>query len=290
MPRPRRDGSTPAASRKLKFTDSVISKLKPQPRPYAVWDVRQSGLAVLVQPSGHRAFKFVYSFKSRPRWYHIGNAVIPVADARRLAAGVMLKVIEGHDPAAEKRAERSGSTFAELAQAYVERHAKKKNKSWQQAAKLVRKHLIPKWGKLPANSITRADVKAMMARIDSPSVVNQVLAAASAIFSWAIREDILKVNPCQKVERNGTTSRERILSDGEIPLFWSAFDDVYEGALLKMILLSGQRPGECRCMRIEHVKEGWWELPGKPVPALSWPARRTPLRTASGYQQRRRRC
>src|SRR5690242_17690945 len=103
MPRPRRDGSTPAAPRKLKFTDGLIGKLKPQPKPYEIWDLRQPGLAVLVQPSGHRAFKFVYSFRSRPRWYHIGNAVIPVADARRLAVGVMLQVIEGKDPAAEKK-------------------------------------------------------------------------------------------------------------------------------------------------------------------------------------------
>ena len=140
MPRPRRDGSTPTAPRKQKFTDSLVHKLKPLPRPYAIWDLRQPGLAVLVQPSGHKAFKFVYSFKSRPRWYHIGNAAIPVADARRLAAGVMLKVVEGKDPAAEKKAERGGSTFAELAQAYVERYARKKNKSWSQADKLVRKN------------------------------------------------------------------------------------------------------------------------------------------------------
>jgi integrase len=260
------------APRKHKFTDNLIRKLKPLPtRAYAVWDTRQPGLAVVVQPSGHRAFKFVYSFKSRPRWYHIGNAVITVADARRLAAGVMLKVIEGHDPAAEKKAERQGSTFAELAEAYVERYAKKKNRSWPQADKLVRKHLLPRWGKLPANSIARADVKTMMSRMAAPMVANQTLAAASAIFAWAIREDILKINPCQQVERHATASRERILSGSEIPLFWSAFDDVFEGALLKMILLTGQRPGEVRCMRTEHIKDGWWEMPGKPDPAVNWP-------------------
>ena len=169
------------APRKQKFSDGFIKRLKPQAeRAYAVWDTRQPGLAVVVQPSGHRAFKFVYSFRSRPRWYHIGNAVIPVADARRLAAGVMLKAIEGRDPAAEKKAERQGSTFAELAEAYVERYAKKKNKSWPQADKLVRKHLLPRWGKLQVANITRTDVKTMMTRIAAPIVANQTLAAASA--------------------------------------------------------------------------------------------------------------
>ena len=264
----------PTAPRKQKFSDGFIKRLKSLPtRAYAVWDTRQPGLAVVVQPSGHRAFKFVYSFKSRPRWYHIGNAVIPVAGARKLAASVMLKVVEGKDPAAEKKAERQGNTFAELAQAYVDRYAKKKNKSWQQADKLVRKRLIPRWGKLPAAGITRADVKAMMSRIAAPIVANQTLAAASAIFTWAIREDILQTNPCKQVERNATNERERVLSDREIPLFWSAFDDagLVQCMVLKMILLTGQRPGEVAHMRSEHIVDGWWEMPGAPVPELGWP-------------------
>ena len=37
-----------------------------------------------------------------------------VADARRLAAGVMLKVVEGKDPQRKKKAERGGSTFAAI--------------------------------------------------------------------------------------------------------------------------------------------------------------------------------
>jgi|GEM_PF-2114535 hypothetical protein len=65
MARPCRNGERPAAPRKQKFTDSFVKSLKPlASRPYAVWDVRQPGLAVVVQPSGHRAFKFVYSCTS----------------------------------------------------------------------------------------------------------------------------------------------------------------------------------------------------------------------------------
>jgi integrase len=38
-----------------------------------------------------------------------------------------------------------------------------------------------------------------------------------------------------------------------------------------MILLTGQRPGEVAHMRREHIVDGWWEMPGSPVPALGWP-------------------
>jgi hypothetical protein len=52
-------------------------------------------------------------------------------------------------------------------------------------------------------------VKAMMGSIEAPIVANQTLAAVSAIFSWALKEEILPANPCKLVQRNATRSRER---------------------------------------------------------------------------------
>ena len=160
-----------------------------------------------------------------------------------------------------------------MAARYVADYAQKRNKSWKQADTLVRRYLIPRWGKLQAADISRADVKAAMTAIDAPVLANQVLGAASAIFSWAIREELLKDNPCRQVDRHKTSSRERVLSDNEIPKFWAAFDDagLLQGTALKLILLTGQRPGEVSCMRREHIVDGWWTLPGSPVAGLGWP-------------------
>jgi integrase len=113
----------------------------------------------------------------------------------------------------------------------------------------------------------------MMGRIEAPIAANQTLAAVSAVFTWAVREEILAANPCKLVERNATRSRERVLSDSEVPQFWAAFDDagLVASSALKVILLSGQRPGEVAHMRREHIVDGWWEMPGEPVPTLGWP-------------------
>jgi len=258
---------------KRKLSEIFLQKLKPQAKPFLVWDDYQKGLAVRVQPTGHMSWKCIYPFHGRPRWYHIGDvAAIGLADARKLAARVMFQVAEGKDPAAEKRAERSKGTFEELAANYLE-YAKKKNRSWQQADNLIRRYAHPCLGKLLVADISRSDIKAMMTRIKAPSVANQTLAAVSAIFSWAIREDMLKVNPCTMVERNPENERERVLSDSEIPKFWAAFDDAgrIKSTALKMILLTGQRPGEVVHMRREHIVDGWWQMPGQPVPELKWP-------------------
>lgn len=276
MARPRRDGTPPRQPIKKKFTDAFIDSLRPDARLLTVYDTHQRGLALTVQPkSGKKAWKAIYFAPGgRPRWYHIGAAdAIGLASARKIAAGIMLRAATGEDPVALRKAERSQGTFEELATQYLEQYAKKRNKSWRQADALVRRYLIPKWGKLQATAVTRADAKAMMASIKAPVLANQVLAAASAIFAWGIKEEIVTTNPCQLVEKNATKSRERVLSDSEIPVFWKAFDDagLLASTALKLVLLTGQRPGEVRHMRREHVKDGWWELPGAPVPELDWP-------------------
>jgi integrase len=262
------------AARKHKLTELAVRKLKPEPATYLIWDAHTRGLALKVMPTGSKAWKAIYSFHGRPRWLHLGDAsVIGLADARLLTAEAMLAVARGKDPAAEKKAERGAGTFAELAARYVEQHAKKKNKSWAQADRLVQRYLVPQWGKLLAPSISRADIKAMLSRIEAPILANQVLAAASAIFSWAVKEEILAANVCRGVDRNETTSRERVLADSEVPQFWIAFDDagLVVSSALKCVLLLGQRPGEVINMRLEHIKDGWWEMPGNPVPELGWP-------------------
>jgi integrase len=260
---------------KVKLSDAVLRKLKPQSKKSLIWDTHQRGLALQMQPSGFRSWKCIYSRHGRVRWFHLGAAdAISLSDARKLAARVMFKVSEGGDPQAERRAERTRGTFAELAEQYVQQYAKKKNKSWAQAERDVRVYALPRLGNLPANGITRADIKSLMTSIAAPVLANKVVSLLSPIFTWAIREELgVTVNPCSKIIMNETQSRERVLADSEVPRFWTAFDDagLIAGSALKIILLTGQRPGEVRHMRREHLVDDWWQMPGKADPQTGWP-------------------
>jgi integrase len=104
-------------------------------------------------------------------------------------------------------------------------------------------------------------------------VANQTLTAASAIFNWAIREELLLINPCRAIDHHPRKSRERVLANSEVPFAWRAFDEagLLKSAALKIVLLTGQRPGEVRHMRREHIVDRWWLMPGNPQPALDWP-------------------
>jgi integrase len=272
--RPRKDGTASRQPNRRNLTELFVRRVSTDTTPINVWDSKERGLVLRVHPTGRRAFKVVYSRRGRPRWYHLGD--VGLADARRMAARIKLAVAEGKDPAADRKAERGAGTFADLAERYVEEYAKKKNKSWQHTRdKLVRPHLIPRWGKLDAKSISRADVRALMRRIEAPVLANQVKTAARAIFTWAVEQEIagIVVNPCIGVDNNETRDRDRVLSDSEVPKFWAAFDSagLVRSSALKVILLTGQRPGEVSHMRREHIKDGWWEMPGLPDDKLGWP-------------------
>ena len=146
-------------------------------------------------------------------------------------------------------------------------HASKRNKSWRQADALVDEISAATVGQSGYRQHPAGGRQGRDRGHSRPVLANQVLAAASAIFSWAVRQEIIAANPCSGVERNNTASRERVLSDAEIAAFWP-----HLSAPLKMILLTGQRPGEVAHLHRAHVVDDrWWAMPGAPDPRTSWP-------------------
>jgi integrase len=260
---------------KRRLTELTVKRAKPRAAAYLIWDSKQSHLALQVQPTGVRVWKCIYSRHGRSRWLTLGGAdAIGLSDARTMTAEAMLKVHKGGDPAADRKAERGSGSFAELHQRYVTEHAKQQNKSWRQADALIKKNVLPRLGKLSAPNITRYDVKKLLAKIaeTAPIMANQVLASTSAVFSWATKEGIVTSNPCRLITRYPTKDRERILSDSELQKFWSALDgiDPVRATALKVILLTGQRPGEIAHMRTEHAVDHWWRMLGEAT-ANGWP-------------------
>jgi integrase len=218
------------------------------------------------------AYKFAYRHGGRLRWFTIG--LVSLADARKKAIQLRAEVrAEGRDPQAEKVAARSADSFAALHARYLREKAQKKNKSWQQPARLVERYLLPRWGKRPVKSITRADVRAVFGAIEAPILANQILSAASAVFTFGVKQEVLAHNPATGIEKNPTHARDRVLEEeeGEFAPFWAALAPRGRtGAALKLILLTAQRPGEVINMRFEHIQGNWWILPGEPQ-ANGWP-------------------
>ena len=93
-----------AEANKRTLTENFMTKLKPQSQKYIVWDTKQRGLAVLVQPTGFKSWKAIYSLNGRPRWLHLGACdAFGLKEARKLVAKYMGEISQGRDPAAEKK-------------------------------------------------------------------------------------------------------------------------------------------------------------------------------------------
>ena len=114
-----------AAPNKRKLNDLFIRRLQPQPAPFLVWDTRQRGLAVQVQPTGHKAWKCIYKIATRPRWYHIADAAAIGLTEDRALARLCIRLLKGKT---RRHAERGAGAFEELAARY-RTYAERKNKS-----------------------------------------------------------------------------------------------------------------------------------------------------------------
>ena len=262
-----------------RLTDRHIRSLIPHAtRPYPCYDSNQRGLVLLVHPSGRKSFTCYYRHGGRARWHHIADASVGIAAARRLAAAVLLEAAQGRDPAAERKADRRAGTFAQLHQLYLRLAPSGETGSWRQADYLIRAHVLPHLGRCKGRRDRARRREGVLARSnDRPATANQTLAAISAVYSWAIAEEIggVAANPCARVRRHPMRARERVLSDGEIALVWPHLDSTS-----RLILLTGARIGEVVHMRSQDVADGVWSLPG--APASGWPG----LRTAAAIEFR----
>lgn len=282
------------SANKFKLTPLYVTKVIPTNRRKLVWDTAIKGLVLRIEPSGAKTFYLHYRLHNRSRWYRIGAVnEVALGDAREAASKLNARrtLDPTFDPQAEKVANRLQGTVADLVERYVANHLSRL-RSGDQGTFLLRRFVIPAIGKMPIASVSRPDVRTLLNGVLSLATRKQVLANISSMYNFAIRNDYVGVaaNPATGIRINAAQSRERVLSDKEVPQFWAAFDDVglTQGRALRMILLTGQRPGEVCHMRwadvvigehrltddngITYVAEGgWWTLSGDPSDDGAWP-------------------
>ena len=100
-------------------------------------------------------------------------------------------------------------------------------------------------------------------------MANRNLAAIRKLFNWCLSRDVIQVSPCTLIDVTPERSRDRVLSDDEMRLVWNAADgDGWPyGALIKLLMLTGQRLAEVGEMRWDEIdlKNKLWTLPPERV-------------------------
>jgi integrase len=178
-------------------------------------------------------------------------------------------VADRRDPRQEQIKRERAETFWELMDKFIEEYASKSLKRWDQPLYLLTTFVPESFKELRANAITTQDVGDVVRSLsDRPTLARQVLAAISSVFGWGMDFGLVAANPCRQIRRKRFKTkppRERKLDAYEIGLFWQAFARHGDaGRALKLLLLTGQRPGEVAALRLEDVEGQWWTLPGEP--------------------------
>lgn len=199
---------------------------------------------------------------------------LSLAKVRQQAFDLLGAVERGEDPAEKRKQERSAGTFEELAQLYLEMHARphKKPAGIKEDTRILNTYLLPAWGRRKFQSITRSDVIRLLDEIKfrrkAPIMANRVKALASTIFNFAARKALVPetfANPCANVEQpTREKSRDRVLSDDEIKVLWKDLENRAEptASIYRLVLLTGQRPGEVKAMRWHDIDgENIWTIP-----------------------------
>jgi integrase len=224
------------------------------------------------------------------------GAPLTLAAARQLAAEVRRLLALGIDPAAEHQnaqrvartaaAERSGNSFGSEAIKFVRDYALPKQRRWKETARLLgvtydlqleRGGLAARWESRAVADITAHAIYALIEdcrrrgapgrgfRSGSTGSARTLYATLCKFFSWLIERRKIEANPCAAVKRPETPEpRERVLDDDEIRKLWIACDQVIApfGALVRILLLTGQRREEVAQMRWSELSGDVWKIPG----------------------------
>jgi integrase len=250
-----------------KLTKRMVDAIRPGEAESFVWDDEPPGFGLRVLPSGRRSYLIQYRAKGRTRRLVLGpHGVLTPELARDKAIRLLADVRGGADPSAERKAERTRPTVAELAKRYLSEHAEPKKKPSSAASdrRLLDKKILPALGHVRVADVTRAEVTRLHHQLRKvPIEANRMLALLSKMMNlaerWGLRPD--GSNPCRHVERYRERKVERFLSPAELARLGEALADMERErsetasvvAAVRLLAFTGARRGEILRLRWEHV-------------------------------------
>jgi integrase len=230
-----------------------------------------AGFGLRMREGGSRTWVYRYRVGTKQRSITLGSATsVPLALARANAGALEAKVRLGQDPALEKETARAqaGNTVGALIDQYLDARAS----DWRpNSLRQVHRHLLS-YAKplhdLPITAMSQRNVAVLLDAIAKNSgdvTANRLRASLETFVAWVIRQGIRlpKGNVVSYTGKRKEGSRSRVLSDDELKIVWNACDDTDHAAILKLLLLTGQRAAEIGSLRWDEVKDDRIELPGE---------------------------
>lgn len=236
------------------------------------------GFGLRLTTAGGKAFIIRYTMDGRQRLKTIGDWPAWGLEQARIEARRLLQQIQsGSDPLEEKSKRRAEPTVKALAGEWLDRHASGL-KSERAIRSLIEGDLIKALGSKKVSDIRRRHViEVIEAKAETaPRQAGHLLIYARKLMDYAVDRDFIPANPLAGLKPGSITvkgrrdplkqvARGRTLDKDEIHTFWIASETCGMHRLtalaLKLVLVTGQRPGEVAGMHLEEIDGTVWTIP-----------------------------
>ncbi len=245
-----------------------------------IWDDHRDaprGFALRITTAGGRAFVLQYAVEGKQRRKVIGAwPVWSLEAARAEARNLAQRIDRGDDPLEARRRRKAEPTMEDLAREWLDKQTGLKSIGTIRG--LVNNDIVPKLGDLKVTDVRRRNVIDMVeAKAEkAPRSAAQLLIYTRKILSYAADREIIRANPVADLKPTSITvkgqrnplkanPRARVLDHDEIRAFWTNAEtcDLHRltALCLKLVLMTGQRPGEVAGMREDEISGRWWTIP-----------------------------
>lgn len=233
------------------------------------WDDDIAGFGIRVREGGTRNWIFRYRIGKKQRSLILGSTTsVPLSLARKNAGELEARVRLGEDPALDKQnaKQEADNTFGVLAAQYLEaRKSQWRSKTRKGIDRYLNKYSKP-LHRMPITALSQRDIANLLnsvAKASGDVTANRLRASLNAFIGWIIREGIRlpEGNVASYTNKREEKSRDRVLGDAELKAIWKACPDNGFGAIVKLLILTGQRKTEIGSLCWNEVHDEQIVLP-----------------------------
>lgn len=237
-----------------RLTEMVARNAKPpKSGQYVIFDDLVKGFGLRLSQGGTRSWVLVISRGTKKKKVTIGRYPdMSLSEAREAARELLARDQLAKSVSVQVQAPEYSDAVAHFLETYCRRQ---QSPGW---AKEVERHLTNHFAGLAGRTLDEIQARDIAAIIDTmmdrPGEANHAFSAIRRFFNWAVERGHITVSPCNQLKlpaRQGT--RDRVLSDDEIRIIWNAATEYPFGAIVRLLLLVGQRRGETTALKWEYI-------------------------------------
>jgi integrase len=236
----------------MRLTDIRVSSLAaPEKGAKIYYDETLKGFGVRVSSAGTKAFVLATG-KNRDRTTIGRYPVISLQDARKRALQLMGEWAAGKRGPARMAFEDAIALFV------AEKSRKNRASTITENERILRKYFVPLHRKNLAD-IGSTDISRILDKLsDTPGTALHAFWTLRTFLRWCYKRGYIDRNPIDRLDPpSSIVFRERVLTDDELCAVWTAADAVGGGfsAIVKLLILTGQRRSEIGSLRADYIKD-----------------------------------